>query len=321
MSLSISDVKLNLWADRYKSSETRNEKTGDIKGQKQELTSNSTTLPEASSFHASVIGDTFITLTWKNVVESTGYKLTRSSDNNFKHDVSTTTIGQITTFTDNTVAPNLLYYYKLDAISANPTTKDTAALLSIKTLSPLQAPTAFTVTNVDDTNIDLTWAAIVSNDGTITYTVQQSTTSNFTSATNIYTGQLPTCVPINLNPSTQYYFRIFATNATHTFPVYAYVNTITAASLGTPSVPTATTTTSSVTLTWTNSDARPTGYVLERSLTGGNTFTTTQTLYSGPLMTFTDNGLITGTTYYYRVSATKIGFTTQISPTLTVTTS
>lgn len=56
-----------------------------------------------------------------------------------------------------------------------------------------------------------------------------------------------------------------------------------------------------ITLNWTASTAA-TGYLVERSTSSGTGFTTLATV-SSPLTTYTDTGLTTGQTYYYRVKA------------------
>ncbi len=313
MSLSISDVKLNLWADRYKTSEIAINKSESV-GKQEKLVVNKK-ITETSLFRASKIGDAFITLEWNNILGAASYKLTRASDNNFKHNVSITTLDTLTSFTDTGVTPDKTYYYKLDGVFSNSAGQNAAEVIEVRTLQALSAPGEFKVTNIDDTNVDLTWNTVFSNFGSITYTVQQSMTQDFAITKKIYSGQLPTCVPIDLLPSTQYYFGIFATDETHIYPVYSNISVMTAANLSTPTIPIATVVTpNDITITWTNNDTRVTGYILEKSLTGGDTFLTKQAMYTGPLTTFTDTGLITNTTYYYRVTATKLGFTIQTSP-------
>ena len=63
------------------------------------------------------------------------------------------------------------------------------------------------------------------------------------------------------------------------------------------------------TLTW-GAVTHATGYVLQRSTSGGNLFTTSSNIYTGSALTFEDTGLTEHTTYYYRVYATASGYTT-----------
>ena len=68
-----------------------------------------------------------------------------------------------------------------------------------------------------------------------------------------------------------------------------------------------TTTTTSIVINWTSGDSDGTGYILQRATNSGFT-TGLTTIYTGSNLTFTDTGLTTGTTYYYRIVSTAINF-------------
>jgi len=76
--------------------------------------------------------------------------------------------------------------------------------------------------------------------------------------------------------------------------VPAPVNTLTISTSGT-----------SATLTWTDTNADNTGYIVQRSTDSGVTWATVSTITSSTTYTYTDSGLSTGTTYYYQVLATN----------------
>ena len=61
----------------------------------------------------------------------------------------------------------------------------------------------------------------------------------------------------------------------------------------------------SATLTWTDANADNTGYIVQRSVDSGTTWTTINTITSAATLTYTDTGLTTGTTYQYQVIATN----------------
>ncbi len=329
--LSTPATKLQKWLERYKVTATEiynrigvNRLRGTFTATLEEVKAIDLVAPGSL---AGVVGDMFVNLTWSDIAHEEYYEVQSSTGPNFNEDLvtySSTIPANSTSYTAVGFAPNKTYWVKVEGVAWDETWHRDVnpSVIQITTLAPLAAPGLFAVTNVDDTNVDLTWAAVTGSGDTMNYVVEESTTADFTSPTTVYTGTLLTYVPTGLTPNTHYYFRVHATNSLHTYPVYSYVDVVTAQNLTAPSVPVASSIkTTGMTLTWTDADSRITGYILERSLTGGTAFTTVATVYTGALLTAGDSGLTTGTTYYYRVKATKSGFTTQVSPTLTVATS
>lgn len=76
--------------------------------------------------------------------------------------------------------------------------------------------------------------------------------------------------------------------------VPAPVNTLTVSVSGT-----------SAALVWTDTNADNTGYIVQRSIDSGVTWTTVSTITSSTTYTYSDSGLSSGTTYYYQVLATN----------------
>ena len=68
----------------------------------------------------------------------------------------------------------------------------------------------------------------------------------------------------------------------------------------------------SISLSWTDNATNETGYRIERSLTSGTGFTEIATVGAN-VSSYTDTGLTTGTTYYYRVQAYNAGGTSGYS--------
>ena len=71
-----------------------------------------------------------------------------------------------------------------------------------------------------------------------------------------------------------------------------------------------------ITLTWT-APANATSYTIKRGLSAGGETTTIVTGYTG--LSFTNNGLANGTTYYYIVTASGPGGTSGNSPDVSAT--
>jgi phosphodiesterase/alkaline phosphatase D-like protein len=113
-----------------------------------------------------------------------------------------------------------------------------------------------------------------------------------------------------LTPSTNYFYRVRAYAGT---TKSAYSNTASAITLSTVVAPsnlqTTSISTSQISLTWSDNSSDETGFKIQRS-TDGVTFKDVKTVTANT-KSWTNSGLVTGTTYYYRVRAyrTLNGFT------------
>jgi large repetitive protein len=200
-------------------------------------------------------------------------------------------------------------------------------LLEPRTLfTVLAAPTGVTATSPSISEIDLSWTNETGNTG---YLVQESATptGTFTTiatlGTNVTTDAV-TSVPsgsttVGLTAATSYSFRIEAINASGDSAPSTVLTapTVTVA----PTLTTAPGSATSVTLNWT-AITGATSYVLSRS-TDLNTWTTVSTLTTvspatTPPVTYTNTGLTSGTTYYYRLTAVDASGSSAFSPVATV---
>jgi autotransporter-associated beta strand protein len=168
--------------------------------------------------------------------------------------------------------------------------------------TPLVAPTGLTATAASGCEIDLAWTNNTTNATSIV--IQRSADGiNFAqvgavmrSATNYADTSLPT--------ATTYYYKIVANNADGNSPAsnIAHASTQAAQPPATPSGLMATgVATNEIDLTWVDNSGNEDGFNLERSTNGGN-YTTIGMVAAG-VTTYSDIGLATGTTYFYRVQA------------------
>jgi Fibronectin type III domain len=110
--------------------------------------------------------------------------------------------------------------------------------------------------------------------------------------------------------ATQYPFTI-TSFGNGTFSMTGQSATATSTCISSTSVPapvntlSVTTSGTTATLTWTDSNGDNTGYIVQRSTDSGVTWSTVSTITSSTTYTYTDSGLSTGTTYYYQVLATN----------------
>jgi len=242
------------------------------------------------------VTSTSITLNWSAATGASGYYLYRStsSDGTFaKLDTGTLTTNS---YTNTGLSANTPYYYKVSAYNANGESPQSSAYVSVTTAPDI--PADLTKTAATSTSITLSWSAVT---GATGYYIYRSTTSTgtFTQVGSLLTTTSYT--DTGLTASTAYYYKVAAnnTNGTGTQSAYISVTTMLATPTGLATIPA---TSTSITISW-NSVTEATGYYLYRSTSSEGPF---DKLDTGTLTTTSytdDNGILTNTTYYYKVAA------------------
>jgi len=190
---------------------------------------------------------------------------------------------------------------------------------------PAVAPTApqSLAARAGDGSVSLTWTPPASNGGAAIsgYNVYRSTTPGGEGSTPVKTGVTTTSfTDTGLNNGTTYYYTVAAVNSAGTSPQSGEVSATPAPAPGTvPTAPqslTATGHNGSVSLSWSvpssNGGAPITGYNVYRSTTAGGEGNTPVAV-GVTTTSFTDNGLVNGTKYYYKVAAVNANGTSPLS--------
>jgi len=289
---------------------------------------NAATAPQPPTGLASVaVSPTKVVLSWiapsyNGGSPITGYMIEyKMVPNNYSVLVAKT--GNVTTYTHSPVITGKIYVYRVSAINANGTSGPSDETVASPTSNsgqtvntPPNPPTALTATPVSPTKINLSWNTPSSNGSSaITgYKIERKISSGTYSVLVANTGNTTaTYSDTGLTTNTGYTYRVSAINSVSTSdPSNEASATPTPTSVPAttkPSPPiglTASTVSSTqIKLFWkppSNNGGSPiTGYKIEYK-NGTNTYSVLSSNV-GNVTTYIQNGLKTGTTYTYRVSA------------------
>ena len=214
-------------------------------------------------------------------------------------------------FTDTSAVNGTTYYYTVAAVNAvglSPQSSEASATPSQPAAVP-SAPQGLAATGANGT-VKLSWSAPASNGGAAVtgYDVYRGTSAGGESATPVATNVTGTSfTDTGLVNGTTYYYTVTAVNAAGLSPQSGEASATPRATA--PSAPLAVVASggnSSVTVSWSvpasNGGSAVTGYDVYRGTSaGGESATPVATNVTGT--SFTDTGLVNGTTYYYTVAA------------------
>ncbi|HEX8912830.1 MAG TPA: fibronectin type III domain-containing protein, partial [Humisphaera sp.] len=240
-----------------------------------------------------------IDLAWTdNSSAETGFKVYRKAGGGAFALVATLAANS-TSFADTTVAEGTGYTYRVVAARG---VNESAASNDAAAVSLPATPTGVTVTRVSTTALAVAWT---NNSSAAAQFVLQRSTNGTTFAT---VATLPnfttTYTDTGLAEGSAYYYRVKAVGLVDsTYSAIANGTTDPNAPTNLTAAPASTT---RIDLSWTDASANETGFVVQRSVNGGESYLTIGTVGAG-VTTFADTAASQGTTYKYRVRATIEG--------------
>lgn len=238
---------------------------------------------------------TSIRLSWSGVAGASGYSVYRSTT--FTGTYSLITTVTTNTFTQAYLAPGATFYYKVNAYRLVGSTKvygNQCAAISARVVPPV--PASLVASSPSSNSIRLSWAAVIGANG---YSVFRSTSASGTYSllatitTNLY-------INSSLGIGTIYFYKVSAYRLVGTTKVYGSPcapvrKQVVPLTISTFSV--ARNNATSIIIGW-NSISAISGYEIHRSTSSTGTFTLIKTQTE---IAYVNTGLVTGTTYYYKV--------------------
>ena len=207
----------------------------------------------------------------------------------------------VTTYTNDGLGPNTAYSYRVLAFNAagNSATTNAVTAYTPAVSQVPAAPTNLAVTGVTATSASLSWTDGSSNENG--FSIERLVAGAWTQIGWV-ADNVTTYTNGGLSPNTAYSYRVLAFNGFGNSPTTNVVNATTAATQvpAAPSNLAATSTNTTVTLTWTDGSSNENGFSIERRI--GTTWKQIAWVPAN-VTTFTHTGLKSLTTYRYRVLA------------------
>ncbi len=242
-------------------------------------------------------GNAQVSLSWNAVNTATSYTVRRSVNGAPSVIVASNLAG--TSYTDTGLTNGTTYSYIVQAVNAGGGGAFSSPV-NATPLAPPATPSGLSATP-GNVQVSLGWTAST---GASAYGLKRATASAgpYTTLTTSLTGTSYT--DTGLTNGTTYYYTVFASNTSGTSSDTTLVSATPLATPDTPVSLTASAGNAQVQLSWTPS-ARATGYSVNRATISGGPYTSVATGVTAS--SYTDTGLVNGTTYYYVVSATGVG--------------
>ncbi len=247
-----------------------------------------------------------INLSWvDNSPNETGFKIERKTGSGGTYAEIATVGAGITAYNDTGLAATTTYFYR---VRASNTVGDSAYSNEASATTPdisLAAPSDLTATAASSSQINLAWTDNATNETGFKIERKTGAGGTYSQIATVAAGVVAYS-DTALLVSTQYYYRVRATNAGGDS---AYSNEANATTLDVippaPSGLVATTVSvSQINLSWTSNSANETGFKIERKTGAGGTYAQIATVGAG-VVVYNDTGLASNTTYFYRVRATN----------------
>ncbi|MDQ7815668.1 MAG: fibronectin type III domain-containing protein [Melioribacteraceae bacterium] len=284
-----------------------------------------TTIPPAPAEQAatSITSNSFFA-NWNASTGANGYYLDVATDGGFGGGAFVSgyqnlDVGNVTTYSITGLNAGTQYYYRVRGYNLAGTSSNSGTASPVTSAGIPKPPASSPASAVAATSFNANWVASA---GATSYRIDVSTHSNFsdfvTDWDNAVLGNVTTIsVNANINSGTTYYYRVRAVNGSETSDNSSII-TVTTIPPAPVEAAASEVTNNGFKANW-NTSTGTSGYRLEVST--ANDFSSFvagyQNLDAGNTTSYTVNGLIGGTTYYYRIKAYNTGGTSGVSGTTT----
>ncbi|MGO8673484.1 MAG: malectin domain-containing carbohydrate-binding protein [Capsulimonadaceae bacterium] len=267
------------------------------------ITVGSSGAPSAPTLSASSGSTGQVNLSWSASSGATTYDLYRGTTSGGEGSTPYATGITATSYTDTGLTAGETYYYEVAALNNSGSALSNQA--SAEAGAALSAPTLTSAVGTGEA-IELTWTAV---NGATSYNLYQGTASGGESTTPVTNSTTTSYDDTGLELSETYYFKVAAVNASGTSALSNELS-MAAGQPVAPTLQTATGTGGAIEITWSGSFGATSYNVYSGTASGGEGTIPVDTTSS---TSFEDTGLLTGVTYYFKVSAVNSDGTSPLS--------
>ncbi len=252
-------------------------------------------IPATPKLTAVSAGSTRVKLTWKAISGATRYEVFRATSSGGTYTKIKTLTD--TSYTNTGLTTAKIYYYKVRAYRTSRSATTYGRFSACKYAKPIPATPKLTAVSAGSTRVKLTWKAI---SGATRYEVYRATSSGG-KYTKIKTLTDTSYTNTGLTTAKAYYYKVRAYRISGSATIYGSFSDCKHAKPipATPKLTAVSAGKTSVKLTW-KAISGATGYEVYLATSSGGTYTKIKTLTG---TSYTNTGLITAKTYYYKVRA------------------
>jgi hypothetical protein len=272
-----------------------------------------TTPPAApSGLRLSGITNSQAQLFWNdNSNQSPTFKIERKVDGGVFSEIAVVPAG-VTTYQDTGLTGDTTYVYRVRASNQNGDSDYSAEATGTTLPDPPAAPSDLVATASSQTGLVLSWTDNSNNE--TGFKIERSTDGlNFVQIATV-AADTESYADTALSIDTRYWYRVraFNTGGDSAYSNTADARTFPAAPAGPTNLTVTVLSSTSLGLSWTSNSVNEDGFIIERSVDGGFTYTPLGTAEKGKT-TYVDSTGSPNTTYFYRVAASNLGGTSGFS--------
>jgi subtilisin family serine protease len=261
-----------------------------------------------ANLSATAVSSSQINLSWTDQsANETGFQIERKTGAGGAYAQIGTATANTMTHNDTGLAEGTAYFYRVRAVNGggNSAFSNEASATPV---SPPAAPANLSATVISVSQINLTWTDQSANETGIQ--IERKTGAGGAYALIVTTAPNTTTYSNSgLAEGTAYFYRVRAVNSAGNS---GYSNEASATTLVSPPAAPANlsataVSVSQINLSWTDQSINETGFQIERKNGAGGTYAQIVTTTAPNVTTYSDSGLLEGTTYFYRVRAVNDG--------------
>jgi phosphodiesterase/alkaline phosphatase D-like protein len=271
------------------------------------IAGNSSSQPPAapSNLSASAASSTQINLNWQdNSSNESGFRIERKEGSGGNYSQIATTAANAAAYGDSGLSSGKTYFYRIRAYNANGDSaySGEASATTSSSASLPAAPSDPAATAASSTQINVTWKD--NSDNESGFLVESITAADTDYRSVVVAAGTTSCSFNSLTPATNYLFRVSAYNAigSSNYSDIAYATTLSSPPTAPSNLTASAASSTQINISWRDNSSNESGFKIERKTGAGGAYSKIASAAANATA-YSDAGLSSGVTYYYRILA------------------